>query len=120
MEYLDLILLAILGATAALLAVLVWRKERRTQMSAAAPFLPGATVLLPAAQPIAASTPSQRGRKENDLPNVETPANCAAAAPAQAPIPRVLEMLKEKDALTAAFVLSEILAPPVATRARRP
>jgi len=71
--------------------------------------LPIATpVSVPVAVPVLAETP----RDVNDVP-----AN-AIVEPATSPIHDLLHSLKKKDALTTAFLLNEILGPPVSKRKR--
>ncbi len=118
MEHLDrLIPLAILGVVATFVLLLLWRTAREkdaTQRSGEAlpaPIAvdtpqPAADAVEVAAEEIKSERPKKRRR----------PAIVVQAAPGKTPIHAVLALLKEKDTLAAAFLLREILAPPVSKR----
>lgn len=128
MEPLDkLIPLAILGAVGAFLVFLVRRAIRQESAASSAevpavvePIQVEALAVVVTPQPVAVeaevkpneviveSIVRKRRLKKALLPLV--------AAPPQTPIVTVLELLKQKDSLAAAFLLHEILAPPVSKR----
>src|SRR5438094_190373 len=68
---------------------------------------PAAVVVQPTE--IAAAAPRAKKRKAKVAP-------APAAPPVQTPIVAVLDLLKRQDSLAAAFLLREILAPPVSKR----
>jgi hypothetical protein len=137
-----LLLLAVLGAVAALLVFLLRQAFRESSTSTAQPERveskpvdteppiemkreepvvamtpqPAATIpeepiaLTPAIPVVAArSRPVRRKRKP-------APATAAALPSEATPIGTVLELLKRKDSLPAAFLLREIFGPPVSKR----
>jgi hypothetical protein len=117
MEHLDrLIPLAILVSVTAMLLFLLRRPAPEIDVA------PRCTETLPPPIPIetpmpiaipvqVAATQIKRKRRRRRLPAVEV-----QTAPAQTPIDTVLGLLKEKNTLAAAFLLREILAPPVSRR----
>jgi hypothetical protein len=115
MEHLDrLIPLAILGVVAAFVLFLLRRSAREkdvmprsvdARIETAAPISVAQPILVDVVE-----IKSERPKKER------APAVTVQAAPAQTPIHTVLGLLKEKDTLAAAFLLREILAPPVSKR----
>jgi hypothetical protein len=95
-----------------LLLLRMARQEHKLQ----APMHPPATsmpipppVVLPVATPNIVNV-------VKDEPAVEQ-AQVIATRPAPTPVHSVLDLLKSKDALTTAFLLKEILGPPVSRRA---
>jgi nucleoid-associated protein YgaU len=112
MEHLDkLIPLAVLGAVAGLLAFLLRRamREDSTPLSTVKPPKVEQAAAPPSAIEAAEAPRAKRAPKP-------VPADVPAAPPAPTPIDTVLGLLKTKDALPAAFLLREILAPPLAKR----
>jgi hypothetical protein len=116
MEHMDrLIPPAILGVVAAFVLFLLRRTARDKD---AAPRIAEATpALVPVETPSAisgqvAAVEIKRTRSRR----TRTPAVAVQTAPVKTPIHTVLGLLKEKDTLAAAFLLREILAPPVSKR----
>jgi hypothetical protein len=114
MEHLDrLIPLAILGVVAALVLFLLWRtaREERATPRSAEVLPPPIPVETPQPAPLPAMEINSGRRKRKRRPAV-----AIQSAPVHTPTHTVLGLLKEKDALAAAFLLREILAPPVSKR----
>ena len=116
MENLDRLLpvVALLGVGAFLLVLLrVARSER--QALATQPEQPmdvpiAAPLDVPLATPVASSAPE---------PSVMPASAKTASDENSSPLQNVLELIKTKDALVKAFLLREILGPPVSCRRRR-
>jgi len=112
MQHLDkllpLIALACVGGLLLYLLRLA-KVERAAQPSALMPVPVAAPLVVPVAAPVV-----------NEVAKVETPLVktpvVVAAAPARTPVHNVLDLLKSKDTLTTAFLLNEILGPPVSRR----
>jgi hypothetical protein len=118
MEHLDrLIPLAILGGVTALLLFLLRRTAREKDVAPrtaeAKPAAIPVETPLPIAVPVQIAGEIKRKRRPK---RKRAPAVAVQAAPVQTPINTVLGLLKEKDTLAAAFLLREILAPPVSKR----
>jgi hypothetical protein len=139
MDYLEkLIPLAVLGAVAAFLVVVLRRAAREQVDAPPANELPirvgqvavktpkpvvvyeKQEVLIPAVmkredEMIAVAIPviAEKARPKRKK---QTPPAVVTVIPAATPIETVLGLLKEKDTLAAAFLLREILAPPVSKR----
>ncbi|MBI3823637.1 MAG: hypothetical protein HY289_13290 [Planctomycetes bacterium] len=130
MEHLDkLIALAILGGVAALVVFALRRVIReesesqpveRVDLRLAATPQACAEEAPPAVVPpapiapeptVVVVSPPERKRKRR-----EAPAPLPAKPVASTPIVTVFDLLKKKDAVAAAFLLREILAPPVSKR----
>jgi hypothetical protein len=109
MDYDRLIPLAILGVlVAGLVAMVRWAREPDRVRSDAS-SVPPPPIALPVAEPVQPSAPAEQ--VAFTPPPAEKP-----VAVAGTPIENVLAALKKEDALQTAFVLSEILAPPVSLR----
>ncbi len=115
MEHLDrLIPLAILAAIGVFVLVLLRRSAPRQKTSRrAAESLPVIPVAQPAVVMLDVPTAKMKRRK---LRRKRAPAVVGPAALPRTTIDTVLGLLREKDTLAAAFLLREILAPPVSRR----
>jgi hypothetical protein len=113
MEHLDrLIPPAILGVVAAFVLFLLRRTARDKDVTAGSAETPAP---IPIAQPIVVAVPVAEIKRARQKRRTRTPA-VVPIAPVKTPIHTVLGLLKEKDTLAAAFLLREILAPPVSKR----
>lgn len=119
MEFLEqLILLAVLGVVAGVVFFLLRQGQREIDLStstadAPSPPVADAPALPIVVQPVAIDKSTSRKRKRRV---VENPSLTLPARSETSPIANVLAMLKEKNALTTAFILQEILGPPLAKR----
>jgi hypothetical protein len=115
MENLDrLIPLAILAVLGICVLILLRRspREKDAKLSAAEP-LPAIPVAQPAA--VAMEVPAAKIKRKKPIRR-RVPAVTAQSVQRQMPVQTVLGLLKDKDTLAAAFLLREILAPPVSQR----
>jgi hypothetical protein len=114
MEHLDrLIPLFILGAIGAFVLILLRRSPRQT---AATQRLAEPASAVSVAQPAAVVEVPAGKIKRKKMKRKRVPAVVGPAAPPRTPIDTVLGLLRDKDTLAAAFLLREILAPPVSQR----
>jgi hypothetical protein len=115
MQYLDqllpLIALACVGGLLLYLLRLA-NVERASQASVEIPVPVAAPLVVPVATPVVVEV------AKVETPPVDTPV-IVLAAPARTPVHNVLDLLNSKDTLTTAFLLNEILGPPVSRR-RKP
>jgi hypothetical protein len=126
MDYLDKVIpLAVLAIAAAFLVMLIRRVGRENDASPRVEAVPKPIeAIAVAVAPVVAVVPkvdadgpppiAVRPRRKKDVP---TPTVVKAlAAPTPTSIQTVLGLLREKDSLAVAFVLHEILGPPVSKR----
>jgi hypothetical protein len=125
MEHLEkLIPLAVLLGVAAFLVMLLRRATRETNVVAAAKEPePVVVVVMPQEAPVAVEpapveTPVEAVVEDAPTPIIKPrrPASKRRVRAGKTPVQSVLAMLHDKDALAKAFLLREILAPPVSRR----
>ena len=115
MEHLDrLIPLFILAAIGVFVLIVLCRSPRQTATTQH-PAEPLSAIAVAQPAVVAVEVPAVKIRRKK-LKRKRVPAVVGPAALPRTPIDTVLGLLRDKDTLAAAFLLREILAPPVSRR----
>jgi hypothetical protein len=110
----QLLLIAILAGVALVLVVLLRQTAHAEQAEQTALAPPPSAVVMPSVEPAVAPAPPEVVETVSEAP---VPTN-APPPTSEPPMERVLKLLQEKESLTTAFVLREILDKPLSLRGK--